>query len=69
MRLSWNPPKDNGGARVDKYILEKRPKGAQRWQKVGSLPAHVVDKPSPTLFKTALLNIDFMRAFKFTRNL
>jgi len=37
IRLTWNPPKDNGGARIDKYILEKRVKGGQRWQKVPGL--------------------------------
>ena len=25
--LSWKPPADNGGAKVDRYVLEKRPKG------------------------------------------
>ena len=34
-----------------------------------SLPAHVVNKPSPKLFKAALRNIDFTHAVKFTRNL
>ena len=33
-----------------------------------SLPAPVVNKPSPKLFKAALRNIDFTRAVKFTRN-
>ena len=34
-----------------------------------SLPAYVVNKRSPLLFKAALRNIDFTRATKFTRNL
>ena len=34
-----------------------------------SLPAHVVNRPSPKLFKAALRNIDFTHAVKFTRNL
>ena len=32
--LQWKPPADTGGAKVDRYIVEKRPKGSQRWQKV-----------------------------------
>ena len=34
-----------------------------------SLPAHVVNKPSPMLFKAALRNIVFTHAIIFTRNL
>ncbi|KAK2158172.1 hypothetical protein LSH36_175g03003 [Paralvinella palmiformis] len=32
--MAWKPPKDDGGAKLEKYVLEKRPKGSQRWQKV-----------------------------------
>jgi hypothetical protein len=32
--VAWKPPKDDGGAKIEKYVLEKRPKGSQRWQKV-----------------------------------
>ena len=34
-----------------------------------SLPVHVVNKPSPLLFKAALRHIDFTCAVQFTRNL
>ena len=36
MALQWKPPKDDGGEKVSNYILEKRPKGSDRWQKVSS---------------------------------
>ncbi|ESO03551.1 hypothetical protein HELRODRAFT_191869 [Helobdella robusta] len=32
--LEWKPPKDNGGAKIQKYVLEKKPKGSNRWTKV-----------------------------------
>ena len=32
--LQWKPPKDDGGAKIDKYVVEKKPKGSQKWQKV-----------------------------------
>ena len=32
--LQWNPPKDNGGSRIERYLLEKKPKGSNKWQKV-----------------------------------
>lgn len=32
--LQWKPPKDNGGAPISHYILEKKPKGSNKWQKV-----------------------------------
>ncbi len=32
--LAWKPPPDDGGAKIEKYILEKKPKGSNRWQKV-----------------------------------
>ena len=31
--VAWKPPPDDGGARVQKYVLEKKPKGG-RWSKV-----------------------------------
>ena len=34
MTLSWKPPKDSGGERVNNYILEKKKKGASKWSKV-----------------------------------
>ena len=32
--LQWKPPKDNGGSKIDHYILEKKPKGSNKWQRV-----------------------------------
>ena len=32
--LQWSPPKDDGGVKVDRYVIEKRVKGSSRWQKV-----------------------------------
>jgi Fibronectin type III domain len=32
--LQWKPPKDDGGARIQKYVLEKKPKGSNKWQRV-----------------------------------
>lgn len=34
LTLYWNPPKDNGGADVSNYIIEKREAHSQTWSKV-----------------------------------
>ena len=34
--LKWEPPKNDGGAPVTKYIIEKKPKGGN-WEKVWKL--------------------------------
>ncbi|KAA3682313.1 uncharacterized protein DEA37_0008978 [Paragonimus westermani] len=34
--LSWKAPPDDGGQPVTNYILEKRPKGSDSWQKVSA---------------------------------
>ncbi|TPP56261.1 Twitchin [Fasciola gigantica] len=34
--LKWKPPLDDGGQPVTNYILEKRPKGSDSWQKVSA---------------------------------
>jgi len=36
--LQWKPPKDDGGAKIERYVLEKKPKGSNKWQKV---PGHI----------------------------
>ncbi|KAG8335958.1 myosin light chain kinase activity protein [Homalodisca vitripennis] len=36
LTLYWNPPKDDGGAVVSNYIVEKREKGSPTWSKVSS---------------------------------
>lgn len=35
--LAWKPPKDDGGCRIQKYVLEKRPKGSKKWSKCPGL--------------------------------
>ncbi|KAL8579176.1 hypothetical protein ACOMHN_010760 [Nucella lapillus] len=40
MKLSWKPPRDNGGAEVSGYILEKQEEGSNTWEKV---PAMISD--------------------------
>ena len=32
--LAWKPPPDDGGAKIEKYLVEKKPKGSNRWTKV-----------------------------------
>ena len=34
LTLLWKPPKDDGGANVTNYIVEKRERGARDWTKV-----------------------------------
>lgn len=34
--LSWNLPKDSGGLPLERFIVEKRLKNSDRWQKVSS---------------------------------
>ena len=36
--LQWKPPKDNGGLPIDHYVLEKKPKGSNKWTKC---PGHI----------------------------
>ena len=38
--VQWKPPLDDGGAKIKGYILEKKPKGSKKWQRVpGTIPA------------------------------
>ena len=32
--MAWKPPPDDGGAKIEKYVVEKKPKGSNRWTKV-----------------------------------
>jgi len=32
--VQWKPPKHDGGSKIKGYVLEKKPKGATKWQKV-----------------------------------
>ncbi|XP_077869357.1 immunoglobulin superfamily member 22-like, partial [Saccoglossus kowalevskii] len=36
VKLSWSPPKDDGGSPVTNYIIEKRETGTTTWQKVST---------------------------------
>lgn len=35
--MSWKAPKDDGGEKINNYIVEKRKKGAGKWGKVSGL--------------------------------
>ncbi|XP_038051694.1 twitchin-like [Patiria miniata] len=34
VKLSWNPPKDDGGSRITNYVVEKKEEGRTSWSKV-----------------------------------
>jgi hypothetical protein len=34
LTLFWNPPKDNGGADITNYVVEKKELRSAAWQKV-----------------------------------
>jgi len=38
IKLQWKPPKDDGGSRIERYVLEKKPKGSNKWTKC---PGHI----------------------------
>ncbi|XP_012872762.1 PREDICTED: immunoglobulin-like and fibronectin type III domain-containing protein 1 [Dipodomys ordii] len=40
VRLSWRPPRDDGGCTVDRYVVERRQAGRSTWLAVAELPAH-----------------------------
>ncbi|XP_077990140.1 twitchin-like isoform X3 [Glandiceps talaboti] len=35
-KLTWNPPKDDGGSPITNYVIEKKEAGSRSWQKVSS---------------------------------
>ncbi|KAI7808166.1 putative immunoglobulin-like and fibronectin type III domain-containing protein 1, partial [Triplophysa rosa] len=37
LELKWNPPKDDGGAEVTNYIIERQQVGQNTWKKVGDI--------------------------------
>ncbi|XP_076003213.1 immunoglobulin-like and fibronectin type III domain-containing protein 1.1 [Genypterus blacodes] len=37
IEIKWRPPKDNGGCKVDNYILERQQIGRNTWKKVGPI--------------------------------
>lgn len=38
VEISWKPPKNDGGAPIEKYIIEKKEKGSDKWEKVELKP-------------------------------
>ncbi|XP_022091183.1 twitchin-like isoform X3 [Acanthaster planci] len=34
VKLSWNPPKDDGGSRITNYVVEKKEEGRPSWSKI-----------------------------------
>lgn len=36
LTLKWMSPEDNGGEKINNYIVEKRKAGTKKWQKVSS---------------------------------
>jgi predicted RNA-binding protein with TRAM domain len=55
--LQWKPPKDNGGSPIEKYVLEKKPKGG-KWQKV---PGHI----GPDETEVTAKNLDEGEEYEF----
>ena len=41
--VAWKPPPDDGGNKIQKYVLEKKPKGG-RWSKVPGGLKGLVDR-------------------------
>lgn len=39
VKLSWSPPKDDGGSGITDFIIEKKDKFSPRWSKVDTVPA------------------------------
>nr|XP_029132597.1 immunoglobulin-like and fibronectin type III domain-containing protein 1 [Labrus bergylta] len=37
IEFKWRPPKDNGGCKIDNYILERQQVGRNTWKKVGPI--------------------------------
>ncbi|MCP9266046.1 Twitchin [Dirofilaria immitis] len=39
LTLQWEPPDNDGGSSVEKYIVEKRNKSEKRWNEIGTVPS------------------------------
>lgn len=39
VNLAWSPPKEDGGADITDYIIEKKDKFSPRWTKVDKVPS------------------------------
>lgn len=47
--LKWTPPKDDGGAPVEKYIIEKKDPITGKWQKAVEVPGNKTEAKVPDL--------------------
>lgn len=47
--LKWTPPKEDGGAPVEKYIIEKKDEFSTKWQKALEVPGNKTDARVPEL--------------------
>ena len=39
LTLQWKPPEDDGGAPIEKYVVERREKSEKDWNTVGEVPS------------------------------
>ena len=49
--LSWSPPESDGGARLNRYSLERRVNGSERWTRVDSVPAECLTHTARNLME------------------
>jgi hypothetical protein len=56
--LQWKAPKDSGGSRIERYQIEKKPKGSNKWQKV---PGNI----SPDETQATAKNLDEGQEYDF----
>lgn len=47
--LTWEAPKDDGGAPIQKYIIEKKPKYSPVWEKAAEIPGGKTSGTVPNL--------------------
>lgn len=49
MVLEWRPPRKDGGAPVEKYIIEKKSKHSPTWEKAAEVPGDATKGVAPNL--------------------
>lgn len=49
--LKWTPPKEDGGAPIEKYIIEKKDDLSSKWQKVAEVPGNKTEGKVPDLIE------------------